>query len=75
MVTGAAPISPDVMDFLRIVFGCQVMEGYGQSEASAAICITSAYDYTTGHVGPPLGGCANGPGSHPFLRRAGVALG
>ena len=55
LVTGAAPIAPEVMDFLRVVFGCQVLEGYGQSEASAIISITAPYDYTANHVGPPVG--------------------
>lgn len=54
MVTGAAPISDEVMDFLRVAFGCQVFEGYGQTEACAAIAVTLSYDYTTQHVGPPL---------------------
>jgi len=54
MVTGAAPISPEVLDLLRIAFGCQVYEGYGQTEACAAISVTVTGDYSTGHVGCPL---------------------
>lgn len=57
MGSGASPLSPDVMDFLRVCFGGQIMEGYGMTESS---CIISAMDETeklSGHVGCPNPAC------------------
>ncbi len=31
-----------------------MLEGYGQTECTAASCCTVAGDMSTGHVGPPL---------------------
>lgn len=54
MMTGSAPISGHVLDFLRAVFGCPVTEGYGQTESSLAVTTTEMDDFTCGHVGLPL---------------------
>lgn len=54
MVTGSAPINPEVLSFLKICFCAPIHEGYGQTESSAASCITSAFDPEAGHVGGPL---------------------
>ncbi|XP_054454365.1 long-chain-fatty-acid--CoA ligase 5 isoform X1 [Anoplopoma fimbria] len=54
MVTGAAPISPSVLNFLRASLGCQIFEAYGQTECTAGCTFTMPGDATSGHVGVPL---------------------
>uniref|UniRef100_A0A674B673 Arachidonate--CoA ligase n=1 Tax=Salmo trutta TaxID=8032 RepID=A0A674B673_SALTR len=54
MVTGAAPISPSVLNFLRASLGCQIFEAYGQTECAAACSFTMPGDATSGHVGAPI---------------------
>ena len=56
MITGSAPISKDVLNFLKIAFCCQIKEGYGQTESAAAISITWKNDPEAGHVGAPFPG-------------------
>lgn len=53
IMTGSAPIAGHVLDFFRAVFGCEVHEGYGQTESSLTISFTTQKDYTVGHVGVP----------------------
>ncbi|XP_022743477.1 long chain acyl-CoA synthetase 7, peroxisomal-like isoform X2 [Durio zibethinus] len=57
MASGASPLSPDVLDFLRVCFGCLVVEGYGMTETSCIITLMDGGDNLTGHVGSPLCGC------------------
>ncbi|XP_041818013.1 long-chain-fatty-acid--CoA ligase 5 isoform X2 [Chelmon rostratus] len=54
MVTGAAPISPSVLNFLRAALGCQLFEAYGQTECTAGCSFSIPGDATSGHVGVPL---------------------
>ncbi|XP_061627731.1 long-chain-fatty-acid--CoA ligase 1a isoform X7 [Phyllopteryx taeniolatus] len=54
ILTGAAPVSPPVLTFLRVALGCQFYEGYGQTECTAGCSMSMPGDWTAGHVGPPL---------------------
>lgn len=54
MLSGSAPISQDVLAFLRICFSCPVVEGYGQTECVGGCSIQDPTDTTVGHVGKPL---------------------
>jgi len=56
-VTGSAPLSADVLTFLRVALSCPVLEGYGQTETCAAATLTFVSDITAGHVGAPLSCC------------------
>jgi len=53
MITGSAPIADYVLDFLRIVFACKVLEGYGLSETAAGGTMVFEGDMKAGSVGPP----------------------
>ncbi|XP_030834973.1 long-chain-fatty-acid--CoA ligase 1 isoform X1 [Strongylocentrotus purpuratus] len=55
--SGAAPLSPEVISFLRCVLGVPVLEGYGQTESAVISTLTLPGDHTTGQVGPPLPCC------------------
>ncbi|KAI3715462.1 hypothetical protein L6452_22445 [Arctium lappa] len=57
MFSGASPLSPDVMDFLRVCFGCPVIEGYGMTESSCVITFMHEKDIQSGHVGAPNPAC------------------
>jgi len=54
MMTGSAPISSEVLKFLRVAFSCPVLEGYGQTETCAGATLTLAHDLIPGNVGIPL---------------------
>ncbi|KAM7462764.1 hypothetical protein LguiA_030885 [Lonicera macranthoides] len=57
MVSGASPLSPDVMTFLRVCFGCKFVEGYGMTESSCVISFVDENDTLSGHVGAPNPAC------------------
>ena len=44
MVTGSAPISSEVLDFLKVCFCCPIAEGYGMTESAAASFVTQLDD-------------------------------
>ncbi|XP_054806364.1 long chain acyl-CoA synthetase 6, peroxisomal-like [Prosopis cineraria] len=57
MVSGASPLSPDIMDFLKICFGGRVSEGYGMTETTCVISCMDEGDKLSGHVGSPNAAC------------------
>eukprot|EP01099_Mayorella_cantabrigiensis_P002536 TRINITY_DN2103_c0_g1_i2.p1 TRINITY_DN2103_c0_g1~~TRINITY_DN2103_c0_g1_i2.p1 ORF type:complete len:666 (+),score=164.43 TRINITY_DN2103_c0_g1_i2:48-2000(+) len=54
MLTGSAPISAEVMDFLRGSFSVGVLEGYGQTETAACATCTLPTIHRSGNVGIPI---------------------
>lgn len=54
MITGSAPISPEVLDVLKICFGADILEGYGMTESSAGSCLMFQGDPNSGICGGPL---------------------
>jgi len=54
VITGSAPIAPHVLEFLRILLGCPVVEGYGQTETGAGSTVQFPSDLSLGNVGGPL---------------------
>ncbi|WP_138897202.1 AMP-dependent synthetase/ligase, partial [Streptomyces chryseus] len=55
-LTGAAPIAPRTMDFLRAC-GIQVFEGYGMTESGGVISLNHPGAVRYGTVGRPVAGC------------------
>lgn len=53
MVTGSAPITPDVLHFFRIALGVPIVEAYGQTESTASGSTTHITDLSCGKVGVP----------------------
>ena len=54
-VSGGAPISQEVLDFLKVVLCTPFTEGYGQTECPGSICLTETFETEGGHVGGPSG--------------------
>lgn len=53
MITGSAPLSPDIQKFIQTVFNVPVRQGYGLTETCAGSCAGFWGDNSTGCVGPP----------------------
>lgn len=54
MVTGSAPLSKEVQDFLKIAFSSPMYEVYGQTEGTGLEFATRVEDPMGGHVGGPV---------------------
>lgn len=57
ILTGSAPLSPEVHEFFKLTMSVPVLQGYGLTETSAATTCQNANDNESGHVGPPLACC------------------
>ncbi|CAM4768493.1 unnamed protein product [Rotaria magnacalcarata] len=55
IVSGAAPLSPTILQFLKRVCGAYVVEGYGQTECCGVAACQPLGDDTVGNIGVPLG--------------------
>ncbi|MBW1771476.1 MAG: long-chain fatty acid--CoA ligase [Deltaproteobacteria bacterium] len=53
--SGAAPISPDVLQFFQSI-GVNLVEGYGQTEGTGVTCVSRVGRVKFGTVGPPITG-------------------
>ena len=53
MLIGSAPMDSYILNFLRCVLSCEIVEGYGQTEDAAGILLTKTYDPVAGHLGGP----------------------
>lgn len=53
MISGSAPISNEVVNFLKVTMACPFKEGYGMTESVTGGFFGYSEDITTGHVGGP----------------------
>lgn len=53
-VCGGAPLAPDVGEFFAAC-GLPLLEGYGLTETTGAICVNRPFDFRFGSVGKPVG--------------------
>ena len=53
IITGSAPINPEILHFIRDILECDVREGYGQTESTAASFMGFEGDTDYGTVGGP----------------------
>jgi long-chain acyl-CoA synthetase len=54
IISGSAPLSPEVGAFLRIIFTEDVREGYGLTETVAGCSLSLPFEPEIGHTGPVL---------------------
>ncbi|KAJ2717330.1 medium-chain fatty acid-CoA ligase faa2 [Coemansia spiralis] len=56
VLTGSAPIAPEVLQFLRVCFCCQVTEGWGATETCSIGVSTVKNENKAGRIGIPMYG-------------------
>ncbi len=75
-ISGAAPISPKVMKFYHMM-GITMVEGYGMTETSCLITLSTFNEYKLGSVGKPIMGAEVklGQDNEIMVRHPGVISG
>merc|ERR1719473_138654 len=53
-ITGGGPINPDCQNFIRVMCGCNLIQGYALTETAAAGTVQPHWSVRGGVVGPPL---------------------
>mmetsp|Transcript_48551 Transcript_48551/g.105792 ORF Transcript_48551/g.105792 Transcript_48551/m.105792 type:complete len:97 (-) Transcript_48551:912-1202(-) len=51
LITGSAPIKEEVLDFLKVKFGVNIIEGYGLTENCASASATNKFSTRSGNIG------------------------
>ena len=51
MLSGGAPIKPEVAEFMKVIMCCPLLEGYGQTECTGAAFVQDMKDPSMGNVG------------------------
>jgi Long-chain acyl-CoA synthetases (AMP-forming) len=54
ILCGGAPLSPEIGEFLKLVFCCPIVEGYGLTETCACSTMQRPEDGKSGNVGGPV---------------------
>lgn len=54
ILSGGAPLDPNIQEFLRLTLNCPVLQGYGLTETSCSGTLTDCDDLSSGHVGGPV---------------------
>ena len=54
MISGGAPLSIEVKNFLTVVYSAPIMEAYGMTEAAGSLTCSSYWDNQGNHVGGTL---------------------
>jgi long-chain acyl-CoA synthetase len=57
ILSGSAPLTSAVHEFLLVCFGCPVIQGYGLTETCAGGTLQLLDDTNTGHTGPVIPCC------------------
>eukprot|EP00088_Acartia_fossae_P064569 TRINITY_DN79496_c0_g1_i1.p1 TRINITY_DN79496_c0_g1~~TRINITY_DN79496_c0_g1_i1.p1 ORF type:complete len:709 (-),score=80.37 TRINITY_DN79496_c0_g1_i1:67-2193(-) len=56
VITGSAPLSPQTHEFLRVVLGVTLVQGYTMTETTCTGTCMEPEDNSIGRVGPPMAG-------------------